>query len=121
MQHNCDVQFRVYYRMDFLFKANFKNKNMYYLRTIKLIRDIWHEYKFFNINQNMMNIHSDIVFPGGSEAKNLPTNAGDMGLIRGLERIPEEEMATLFSILAWTRQRSLACYSPWGHKEMDMT
>ena len=48
----------------------------------------------------MMNIHSDIVFPGGSEAKNLPTNAGDMGLIRGLERIPEEEMATLFSILA---------------------
>jgi len=41
MQHNCDVQFRVYYRMDFLFKANFKNKNMYYLRTIKLIRDIY--------------------------------------------------------------------------------
>ena len=46
MQQRCDVQFRVYYHMDFLFKAKFKNKNMYNLRTIKLIRDIWHEYNF---------------------------------------------------------------------------
>ena len=34
----------------------------------------------------------------------------------------EEEMATHFSILAWKfhGQRSLAGYSPWGHKELDM-
>ena len=35
----------------------------------------------------------------------------------------EEEMATHSSILAWRShgQRSLAGYSPWGHKESDMT
>ena len=31
-------------------------------------------------------------------------------------------MATHSSILAWKiPQRSLAGYSPWGHKELDMT
>jgi len=29
-------------------------------------------------------------FPGGSGVKNLPANAGDMGLIPGLERSPGE-------------------------------
>ena len=33
--------------------------------------------------------------------KNLPANAGDAGLILGLGRSPEEEMATHSSILAW--------------------
>ena len=36
----------------------------------------------------------------------------------------EEGMATQSSILAWRipyGQRSLAGYSPWGHKESDMT
>ena len=35
----------------------------------------------------------------------------------------EKEMATLSSILAWKShgQRSLAGYSPWGHKESDKT
>ena len=34
----------------------------------------------------------------------------------------EEEMATHSSILAWKiPKRSLASYSPWGHKESDMT
>ena len=36
----------------------------------------------------------------------------------------EEEMATHSSILAWRippGQRSLANYSPWGCKELDMT
>ena len=40
-------------------------------------------------------------FPGGSEVKNPPANAGDMGLIPGLERSLEKEMATQSSILAW--------------------
>ena len=30
-------------------------------------------------------------FPDGSVVKNLPANAGDMGLIPGLERSPGEE------------------------------
>ena len=37
----------------------------------------------------------------------------------------EEEMATHLSILAWDlkshEHRSLAGYSPWGHKELDTT
>ena len=35
----------------------------------------------------------------------------------------EEEMATHSKILAWRihGQRSLAGYSPWGHKESDTT
>ena len=35
----------------------------------------------------------------------------------------EKGMATYFSILSWRihGQRSLVGYSPWGHKESDMT
>ena len=40
-------------------------------------------------------------FPVGSVVKNLPTNGGDTGLIPGLERSLEKEMATHASILAW--------------------
>ena len=40
-------------------------------------------------------------FPGGSVGKESPCNAGDPGLIPGLGRSPEKEMATHSSILAW--------------------
>ena len=40
-------------------------------------------------------------FPGDSVVKNLPANAGDMGLSPGLEDTLEKEMATHSSILAW--------------------
>ena len=49
---------------------------------------------------------------------------GDTGLIPGLEDHLEKGMATQSSILAWKKtpgQRSLAGYSPWVHKELDMT
>ena len=43
----------------------------------------------------------------------------------GWEAPLEKEMATHSSTIAWkipwTGQRSLAGYSPWGHKESDMT
>ena len=38
-------------------------------------------------------------FPGGSVVKNPPANARDTGLIFGLERPPEKEMAPHSSIL----------------------
>ena len=38
--------------------------------------------------------------PDGSVVQNLPANAGDMGLIPGLGKSPEEEMATHSNILA---------------------
>ena len=43
----------------------------------------------------------------------------------GWEDPPEKGMATHSSILAWRilwmEERSLADYSPWGHKELDTT
>ena len=58
--------------------------------------------------------------------KNLPTNVGDTGdavLIPRWRRSLEEEMASHSSILPGKshEQRSLAGYSPWDHKESDMT
>ena len=57
--------------------------------------------------------------------KNPPTNAGDTdaGLIPGSGRSPGKEMATHSGILAWKipEQRSLVGYSPWHHKESDIT
>ena len=45
-----------------------------------------------------MRINED---PGGSVVKNLIVNAGDVGLIPGLGRSLEKEMATHSSILPW--------------------
>ena len=39
----------------------------------------------------------------------------------GWENHLEEEMVTYSRILAWRILRSLVSYSPWGHKEWDMT
>ena len=64
-----------------------------------------------------------MVFPGGSDGKESAFNVGDLGMIPGLGRSPEEGLATLSSILPgeFHGQRSLAGYSPWGHKESDTT
>ena len=40
-------------------------------------------------------------FPGGSDGKESAHVVGDLGLIPGLGRSPEEGMATHSSILAW--------------------
>ena len=61
--------------------------------------------------------------------KDLPANAGDArdtGLIPEVRKIPlEKEMAPHSSIRDWSQkshgQRSLAGYSPWGHRESDTT
>ena len=46
--------------------------------------------------------------PSRSVVKNLPTSAGDFGLIPGLEDPLEKKMATHSSILAWR--------TPWTEK-----
>ena len=56
--------------------------------------------------------------------KNLPARQETQVQSLGWEDRLEEGMAIHSSILAWTEshgQRSLAGYSPWGHKELDMT
>ena len=60
--------------------------------------------------------------------KNLPAttgDAGDMGSIAWSGKSPGVGMAIYSSIHGqsgkFCGQRSLAGYSPWGHKESDMT
>ena len=62
-------------------------------------------------------------FPGGSDGKESPCNAGDLGLIPGLGRCPGGGHGNplQYSCLGNPHgQRNLASHSPWGHKE-DMT
>ena len=58
-------------------------------------------------------------FPGDSDSKESTCNVGDLGWEDPLKK----ETATHASILAgeFHGQRSLAGYSPWGHKELYTT
>ena len=62
-------------------------------------------------------------FPGGSDSRDSTYSAGDLGSIPGREDALEKGMATtpVFLPGEFHGQRSLAGYSPWGHKELDMT
>ena len=62
-------------------------------------------------------------FPGGSDGKKPACNAGDQDSISGSRRSPGGGNGNPSSILSWEipGQRSLAGYSPWGHKESDTT
>ena len=66
-------------------------------------------------------------FPGGVAVKNPPANAGptgDVGSISGSGRSLGERNGNLPQIFLPEKphgQRSLAGYSPWGHKESDTT
>ena len=62
--------------------------------------------------------------PGGSAVKNLLANPGEVGVIPGSGRSPEEGSGNPhhYSCLGKPYgQRSLAGYSPWGCKESDTT
>ena len=62
--------------------------------------------------------------PWCSAGEKSACNAGDLGLIPGLERSPGGEHGNplWYSCLENPDgQRSLAGYSPWGHKESDTT
>ena len=60
---------------------------------------------------------------GGSDSKESACNAGDLGLVPGLGRLPGEghDNPLQYSCLENPRgQRSLTGYSPWGFKKSDM-
>ena len=66
----------------------------------------------------------DAGFPGGSYGKESACSEGDLVSIPGLGRSPGGgyDNALQYSCLENPRgRRSLADYSPWGHKEPDMT
>ena len=61
-------------------------------------------------------------FPDGPVVENPPANAGDTGLIPGLERSPGEGRPTPVFLPGESHgQRSLVGYSPQGHTELDTT
>ena len=66
---------------------------------------------------------SRLDFPAGSDGKASAYNAGDPGSTLGWEDLLEKKMATHSSILAWKIPwtEEPVGYSPWGHKELDMT
>ena len=60
--------------------------------------------------------------PGGSEGKEFACNVGDLGSIPGLGRSPGGGRGNPFQYSCLENphgQRSLAGYSPKGHKESD--
>ena len=63
-------------------------------------------------------------FPGGSDVKESAYNAGDLSSIAGLGRSPggRHGNSLQYSCLENSLgERSLVDYSPWGHKDSDMT
>ena len=71
-------------------------------------------------------IHSLYIsdFPGGSDSKVSAYNAGDPGSIPGLGRSLGEGNGNTLQYTCLEKShgwRSLVGYSPWGHKEADMT
>ena len=63
-------------------------------------------------------------FPGGSDGKESTRNAGDLGLIPGLGRSPEQSMTTHSSVLAWRIPWTRGAWQATAHeveKELDMT
>ena len=59
--------------------------------------------------------------PAGSEVKNLPANAGDIGFISGWGKTPwrrKWEPTPVFLPGESHGQRGLAGYSPWGFKRV---
>ena len=69
-------------------------------------------------------LHHQLPEPSGSDGKESTCNAGDLGSVPGLERSPGGGHGNplQYSCLENPHgQRSLVGYSPWGHKESDMT
>jgi len=85
----------------------------------------WHTTTIFS--QQILDIHElnkKRACTGGSDDKESACRAGDLGVIPGLRRFPGRGHGNplQYSCLeSCHRQRSLAGYSPWGHKESNMT
>ena len=58
-------------------------------------------------------------FPGGSDSKESACNAGDLGLIPGLERSLGE--GNSYPLQYSDLENPMDYIVPWGHKELDMT
>ena len=68
--------------------------------------------------QFLMNLNSCKGFLGGSDGKESACNVGDSSSVPGLGRSPGSGNPLQHLCLENPMQRSLAGYSPWGHKEL---
>ena len=71
-----------------------------------------------------MSVHSHVGFPGGSAGKESTCSAGDLSSIPGSGRSPGGGHGNPLHYSCLDNphgQRSLAGFSPWGHKESDTT
>ena len=71
----------------------------------------------------MVHLSHPLGFLGGLDGKESACIAGDLGLIPGLGRFPGRGHGNPFQYSCLENpheQRSLAGYSPWGHKESDV-
>ena len=62
--------------------------------------------------------------PGDADGKESPCNAGDLGSIPGSGRSTGDRHGNTLQYSCLKNpigKRSLAGYSPWGHKKLDMT
>ena len=69
-------------------------------------------------------IHFGLNFPGHSDSKESACDAGDLGLVLSVRKIPwrrEGQPTPVFLPGEFHGQRSLAGYNPWGHKESVRT
>ena len=77
------------------------------------------------VMSQLFNMLSRLVmgFPGGSDGKASAYNAGDLGLIPGSGRSPGEGNGNTPVFMPGKSHgpKSLGGYSPWGHKDSDMT
>ena len=60
-------------------------------------------------------------FPCGSAGKEFTCNEGDLGSIPGLGRSPGERKAYLLQYSGLENSMDCMEFSPWGHKDSDMT
>ena len=60
-------------------------------------------------------------FPSGSDGKESACKVGDLGLIPGSGRSPGEGSGNPLHYSCLENSMDLVGYSPWGHKESDMT
>ena len=73
----------------------------------------------FSLGRNRLPTPVFLDFPGGSDDKESSCNMGDLGSIPGLERSTGGEHGNTLQYSCLENphgQRSLAGYSPWGHR-----
>ena len=79
---------------------------------------------FLSFNKHLFSAYYILDFPGGSDGKESPRNAGDLGSVPGLGRSPGAGHGDLLQYSFLENpcgQRSLTGYIPRGHKESDIT